>query len=236
MFVAAIFYSFSPLWSLGLAPGVEGEPGSCFRLLGDILWPGDGFWRLLEARRIPVIEVGGGAAEAGGEPRPGKAPESERAGFWTAMIWPPEAERTWHQEIFCETLSETLMETYIIWCLLKRSWWGARVGVRPLRVLVIRVRSIRIRAGGHPRAVPRKNILDFRHEKYFNSIDKMLPVYIIVIVQAPDICILSHSPPWPRTLRLWPRKAAFCNGSNFDLIFIFKWGTLCPSSDQYTTR
>ena len=81
MFVTAIFYSFSPLWSLGLAPGVEGEPGSCFRLLGDILWPGDGFWRLLEDRRIPVIEVGGGAAEAGGEPRPGKAPERERAGF-----------------------------------------------------------------------------------------------------------------------------------------------------------
>ena len=25
----------------------------------------------------------------------------------------------------------------------------------------------------------------------------MLPVYIIVIVQAPSICILSYSPPWP---------------------------------------
>ena len=31
----------------------------------------------------------------GGEPRPtGKAPDRERAGFWTAIICPPEAERT----------------------------------------------------------------------------------------------------------------------------------------------
>ena len=106
-------YSFSR-WSRGLAPGVEGEPGSCFRLLGDILWPGDGFWRLLEARRIPVIEVAGGwgAPEGvGGDPRPGKAPESERAGFWTAMIWPPEAERTcggklrWKMKLFERNLN-----------------------------------------------------------------------------------------------------------------------------------
>ena len=55
-----MFYSLSR-WSLGLAPpGAEGEAGSCFRLLGDILWPGDGAWRLREARRIPVIEVAGG--------------------------------------------------------------------------------------------------------------------------------------------------------------------------------
>jgi len=77
-------YSLSR-WSLGLAaPGVEGEAGSCLRLLGDILWPGDGAWRLREANRIPVIEVAGGCpgpAEVGGEPRPGNAPDSERAGF-----------------------------------------------------------------------------------------------------------------------------------------------------------
>ena len=44
--------------------------------------------KFLEAdRRIPVMLVGGGWCEAaGGLPRPGKAPESERAGFCTAMI------------------------------------------------------------------------------------------------------------------------------------------------------
>ena len=67
------------------------------RLPGDILWEGEGA-RVREARRRPVMEVGGCGPgcgpEVGGDPRPGKAPDSERAGFCTAMIWPPLAERT----------------------------------------------------------------------------------------------------------------------------------------------
>ena len=54
---------------------------------GDIL-AGEDADKFLEAeRRIPVMLVAGGWWEAaGGLPRPWKAPESERAGFCTAMI------------------------------------------------------------------------------------------------------------------------------------------------------
>ena len=59
--------------------------------MGDIL---DGEAdKFLEARRIPVMLVGGWLV-LGGLPLPWKAPESVRAGFCTAMIWPPLADRT----------------------------------------------------------------------------------------------------------------------------------------------
>ena len=77
-------YSFSRWWFAG------GELGSCFRL-GDIL---DGEAdKFLEASSIPVMLVGGWL-EVGGLPLPWKAPESVRAGFCTAMICPPLADRT----------------------------------------------------------------------------------------------------------------------------------------------
>ena len=51
--------------------------------LGDIL-EGEAD-KFLEARRMPVMLVGGRLA-LGGLPLPGKAPERVRAGFCTAMI------------------------------------------------------------------------------------------------------------------------------------------------------
>ena len=62
---------------------LEGEPGSCFSD-GDNLDEGE-VVRFLEAKRTPVMEVGAWE-EVGGLPRPGKAPESESAGFCTAII------------------------------------------------------------------------------------------------------------------------------------------------------
>ena len=56
---------------------------------GDILAGGEeAADKFLEAEsNIPVMLVGGGwPLEEGGLPRPWKAPESERAGFCTAMI------------------------------------------------------------------------------------------------------------------------------------------------------
>ena len=47
--------------------------------------------------------------------------------------------------------------TYIVWCL-KRCWWRAGVWIRPLRIFVIRIWSVRIRTGWHPGTKPEKNI------------------------------------------------------------------------------
>ena len=61
--------------------GAGGEPGSCFKL-GDILDDGEVVRFLEDAKRMPVMLVGGGCPEVGGLPRPpGKAPDRERAGF-----------------------------------------------------------------------------------------------------------------------------------------------------------
>ena len=67
--------------SLGLAGrGAGGDPGSCFRL-GDILDEGEVVRFLEDARRMPVMLVGG-CPGVGGLPRPpGKAPDRESAGF-----------------------------------------------------------------------------------------------------------------------------------------------------------
>ena len=56
-------------------------------MLGEAEWGG-----VLRLRRPP--DKWPAWTEMGGLPRPPKAPERERAGFWTAIICPPLADKT----------------------------------------------------------------------------------------------------------------------------------------------
>jgi hypothetical protein len=84
--------------------GGGGEAGSCLKVSGDVV--GDGvlrWWFSLERLSSVATESVGGtllawAAEVEDEEEraeeSARAPDMESAGFWTAMIWPPLADRT----------------------------------------------------------------------------------------------------------------------------------------------
>ena len=130
----------APAWGCPETSCVRGRgPGSA-RPGGGRSWRSGGVARDA-ARRS-------GATRARGRRRTARGPGSARR--WSGRHWPREPAGSWNFGLNFES-----GETYIIWSLLERSWRWARIGVRSLWVLVISVGPVWVRAGGHPRTVPR---------------------------------------------------------------------------------
>ena len=186
-----LHYSFSRWWFAG------GELGSCLRL-GDIL-EGEAD-KFLEARRMPVMLVGGRLA-LGGLPLPGKAPERVRAGFCTAMIWPPLADRTCSQQIELKPnlWPRDLHSWEWVGGRQRESWRWSRTSERSRRQCLV------------CRGLSRWTSWSCTWERR----SQLIPVSIILI------CI-ERLTTW-----VWPPTSSFLFRIKIWFKFIFKWGASC---------